>query len=188
MGNKHPLLIGLSTAWLLSFFSSLRGNLILFISLPARLGCILIDFLLDLGMKKQRITANGVFVWFTAAIICVCALPGCADRSGRPVRVILPDGYKGKFSIIKDKAGEDLIAEDGCWVFRIPASGVLRIKDNSPFFVPHREEFLYSDSTPLPVKSLGASPGTIQTGPNSGEGSTDYDGTTHEWMVIDKRN
>ncbi|OAI39469.1 hypothetical protein AYO40_05735 [Planctomycetaceae bacterium SCGC AG-212-D15] len=96
--------------------------------------------------------------------------------STMPIKVILPTGYTGNFFIVRDRVlGQDLVQRDGFWVFEVPDSGILRIKDDDPFYQWHGEVVVDRGGHPVIVRDLGTSPGTS-------EGSTD--GTTHGWEAI----
>src|SRR5262249_27643228 len=121
-----------------------------------------------------------------AAAVGPFALAAYANRSGNPIRIVLPVGYRGEFSIVKDRTkGQDLNLQDGVWVFEIPASGVLLVNDDYPFYMWHQASYVYSDGRAARVESLGTTAGSIQTGPRSSRASTDYDGTMHRWKVVD---
>ena len=80
-----------------------------------------------------------------------------------PIKVILPEGYTGTFSIVKDRiAGEDIVLREGFWVFET-ASGILRVKDDGPFYKWHGEVVVYSTGLPAKVKHLGTSAGMISS-------------------------
>jgi hypothetical protein len=72
-------------------------------------------------------------------------------------------------------------------VFDIPPGGALVVSDDGPFYRWHEETFVYSDGRPARVESLGTEAGSVVTGPGSSRSSTEYDGTTHRWRVIDGR-
>jgi hypothetical protein len=66
-----------------------------------------------------------------AAVLCVCL--GCESKPNQ-VHFILPNGFRGAFAVQPDDPeGIILVREDGCYVVRIPESGVLGIKGYDPF-------------------------------------------------------
>ena len=73
------------------------------------------------------------------------------------------------------------------WIFDIPSTGVLIVKDDHPFYRWHQEIHLYADGHPASLESLGTTAGTIQTGPGTSKGSTAHDGTTHRWRVVERQ-
>jgi hypothetical protein len=120
-----------------------------------------------------------------AGLTTLGAFAGCS-RSGKPVLIILPDSFKGEFQIVKDsKKGEELIEENGCWVFSIPPEGTLYVKNDRPFYLWHTEVIRYKKGGVVNCKDLGALAGSRRTGPMSEEASTDFDGTAHRWRVLD---
>jgi hypothetical protein len=119
----------------------------------------------------------------TCFLVLLTVVAGCSD-SGKPVLLIVPNGFRGEFQVVKDSAqGADPVERNGEWVFEIPPSGVLRVKDDSPFYRWHSERARYANGQPASVEGLGVRAGSRSTGPNSSEGSTDFDGTTHTWRV-----
>jgi hypothetical protein len=121
--------------------------------------------------------------YLTLALALFVLVPGCSD-SGKPVLFILPNDFQGAFRVVKDSVhGEDLIERDGEWVFEIPASGVLRVTTDHPLYRGHSERARYADGRVVAYEGMGTRLGSRPTGPNSSEGSTDLDGTTHTWRV-----
>ncbi len=114
-------------------------------------------------------------------------LEGC-NRSGKPILIVLPDGYTGEFRIVKDsrRCGE-LVERNGQWVFEIPADGTLYVKDDGPFYRWQSEAVRYKKGGTVRCEDLGTTAGSRSTGPNSSEASTSFDGTTHLWRVIGRR-
>jgi hypothetical protein len=113
------------------------------------------------------------------------AMLGCG-RS-RPIRIILPDQRPQSFSIVKDtKLGEPLQLRDGYYEFRIPDSGVLYIRDDSPFYEFHKETVLYRDGTVFDdsgrMYDTVSEAGMKHVG-DTWVGSTDFEGTTHHWNL-----
>jgi hypothetical protein len=116
-------------------------------------------------------------------IALLAVVPGCSD-SGKPVLFILPNDFKGEFRIVKDATrGADLAERNGEWVFEFPARGVLKVKNDRPFYRWHSERARYADGRPVVVDGIGTLAGSRPTGPNSTESSTDLNGTTHIWRV-----
>jgi hypothetical protein len=124
------------------------------------------------------------------AALCVIAaigpfvLTAYAGRSGEPVRIVVPANWRGEFSIVKHRAiGAQLRFVDGAWEFHIPQSGELIVSDDHPFYRWHKETVVDSKGTPVAAKGLGTVAGDMQIGPGESRGSSDYDGTTHRWIV-----
>src|SRR5262245_21524687 len=116
-------------------------------------------------------------------LIVLTVVPGCRD-SGKTVLLILPNGFRGEFQVVKDATqGADPVERNGEGVFEIPPSGVLIVKDDRPFYRWHSERARYANGQPVAVEGLGVLAGNRSTGPNSSESSTDFDGTTHTWRV-----
>jgi hypothetical protein len=113
-------------------------------------------------------------------VVAFITATGC-NNSGNPVLFILPDGFRGEIQIIKDSVKGAEPAERGdWWVFEVPPSGVLRIKDDRMFYRWHAQRAQYSDGRAVSVELVGTRAGFSA---GSGDYSTEYDGTTHTWRV-----
>jgi hypothetical protein len=118
-----------------------------------------------------------------ALALSVFLVTGC-NRSGKSIHIILPNGFGGEFQIVKDsQRGQDLVEENGSWVFRIPRDGKLYVKQDWPFYQGHTETVQYENGQDVANKDLGTTAGSRSTGPNRVEASTEFDGTTHRWRV-----
>jgi hypothetical protein len=74
----------------------------------------------------NRYTARHAMRFLT--IILFLALVGCGRREGLPVEFVVPDGYRGVFSVTLDPAtGSAVPVTNGQFVLSIPSAGKLRI-------------------------------------------------------------
>jgi len=84
---------------------------------------------------------------------CLLALlvmaTGC-DRSGAPIKIVIPKNYTGPISIVLASEGEEIPLVDGTYLVEIPADGVLRVKSFRPFERWHQQSACYDDGSPLP--------------------------------------
>lgn len=135
-------------------------------------------------------TDEGSKLHLPAIVLAVCAWPGpfaltaILDRPGLPIEFIVPANFHGSIELVKDrKAGSELTPQGGKYVIVVPATGVLRIKDGSPFHRWHTESCRDTSGKPRNLEGGGVTAGNCQTGPNGSEGSTDCDGTTYDWVV-----
>ncbi len=79
-----------------------------------------------------------------------CLLIMLADRSGAPVHFVLPNGFHGKFRLVRDAAnGLDVPARDGRYTYAIPPSGLLTIRELRPLESWHEETAAYADGSPI---------------------------------------
>ena len=185
--TRNPLLIliGAVTAVLPTSLLFFGVNILFFIPLLVGLGCVFLGCRKSPEAGKELATRVGIFLCLTATI-GPFALTEYLNRPGKPIKIVVPEGFHGAFSIVKDRQqGQDLKWQDGAWLFEIPPSGVLVINDDSPFYIWHQERFAYSDGHVATVELLETTPGSIITGGNNSIASTDYDGTTHHWKVLD---
>lgn len=183
MLNRCQMVIGLLTGLLSATHVLIWANLFFCIPLIAGLVCTAVAC-------GPLLRALGRFAGLLGVGICLGTLLMAFTKtshdvsSGKPITIVLPAGYHGPFSIVRDRVnGKDLVEKNGGWLFEIPADGVLRTKDDSPFYSWHRESVVFPDGSPAVVQSYEVRPGKVRTGPNSWEASTDYDGTIHEWTV-----
>jgi hypothetical protein len=185
MRNPALYSMGLFTAVVPTVCLFFSVNMLFFVALVVGLGCVMTGDVEMQATVKRRATLFGLIICMAAAI-GPFALAVYENRSGNPIRLVLPVGFRGEFSIVKNHAnGQELKLRDGAWVFEIPASGVLVVNDDYPWHMWHEESFVYSDGHTERVESLGTTAGNIQTGSGSSTGSTDYDGTTNRWKVVD---
>jgi hypothetical protein len=187
---RNPLLVcfGLLTALFATVLLFKSVNIYFLVMLMVGVGCVVLGRLNMTGAGKRSAATSIGFVLCLMAVVGPYAwLIYASNRSGKPIRIILPVGFRGEFSIVKNRAeGQDLKLQDGVWVFEIPAGGVLVVNDDYPFYIWHPPlGCFYSDGRPVEVKDLGTTLGRIQTSPGSAKSSTDFDGTTHRWKVED---
>ena len=184
---RTPVLvfIGLVSAGVPTYLLYVSLNMLFFVPLTVGLACVVAGCIRIPEARKRSATALGSFLCLAAAV-GPFALDAYERRSGKSIKVVLPSGFRGKFSIVKDRTkGRDLKLQNDVWVFEIPACGVLMVNDDSPFYRWHKETYVFADGHAAEVESLGSVAGSIQTGPGSSKGSMDYDGTTHRWRVMD---
>ena len=176
--------MGLATAILPSLWLLMSYTYLFVVPLLAGIACAVVGCLSPLLAMNRR-TANILLALCFAAGAAPVALALYYELPGRPIKIVLPVGYRSHFSIIKNRAtGQDLEVKDGAYVFEIPARGVLVVKDDSPFYSWHEEIFVYADGQPATVEPCGTIPGRMTRGPYRGFSNTDYDGTTHCWKVV----
>jgi hypothetical protein len=111
-------------------------------------------------------------------------IPSGCTRTRTRINIILPEGYAGVFRIEKNAAnGQDLAKRDGAWVFKIPADGLLLVKDLSPFHDWHEQIVEYPSGRPVAVTALDTRLGKRRVAPNREESSTQFDGTCFSWQT-----
>jgi hypothetical protein len=171
----NPLLvwIGLLTALLPTTCLFLSVNILFFVPLVIGIGSAAVGCVKMPESVKPRAAAIGLIVCVVASL-GPSALAAYFNRPGNPIKIVLPVGFRGEFSIVKNPAtGQDLKLEDSVWVFKIPPSGVLVVNDDYPFHMWHQAIYVYTDGHGARVESLG-----------SGE-STNHEGTTYFWKMVD---
>jgi hypothetical protein len=178
---KSPLLVcaGLLTACLPTLLLLQGINLLFVVPLGVGLFVAALGAMEATPRGEYRRTNVGVALCVLAAIgpFLVTAY---MNRSGHPIRIVLPDGYQGHVSIIRNPVlGQDVPFENGRWVFRIPANGILRMKDDSAFFQWHTLEMFEVSGQPRKLEGRGISR------PSDGE---KHDEQEHRYVVLGEFN
>jgi len=120
-----------------------------------------------------------------AAIALLAAWIGYESNwhnSGPPIEFIVPVGYSGEFTIVKNRAiGEPPKFEGNKVIFTIPASGELLVADTSIFHRWHKELCRDTDGLNRMIEGLGLTVGGPDR-PNTHR--WDDDGVVHRWKVL----
>ena len=117
-----------------------------------------------------------IFVVAVSAIFAACV--AYATRENPPLSLIVPVGFRGTITVIRDSvAGQALSSDRGVYVFKIPASGTLRVKDSWPFHRWHKEECRDVDGR---LREIQDSSVTLEGDVRS----TDDDGVVYTWEVL----
>jgi hypothetical protein len=170
--NRLLLGLGAATAVVPAALLFLQVNLLCFV--PLVVGALVFC----LGLRKT----GHSWIVPPAIVLAACAwigpffLTDYLNRPGDAVKLIVPAGFHGKIEIIRDrKDGEDLKHIGRTFVFAIPPSGVLRVKETYPFHRWHKESCEDTARNSRYLKDEGSS--------LAGDGTTGDDGTTYRWEV-----
>ena len=176
--------VGTFTAVVPTALLFLGVNMLFFVPLLVGATCVLFGFLNDKPDSQKWPSRLGIAACILAAL-GPFLISAYANRSGNPIRIILPAEFTGDFSIVRDhENGTTVELEDGVWVYRIPESGALRVVNDWPFFMWHPPtQFVDTNGKTVAVQHMGTSGGSKRTPPNTTVSSTAYDGTTHSWRV-----
>lgn len=176
-------------------FTMVAPTAVLFFSLNVLYPLPLLVGLMTLfvGMRKAQPTVHrrAMLIGFIACLLASLGplfAAAYGNGSGRPIRVILSPGFVGEFSIVKDgKRGVTIEPTEGVWVYRIPESGILFVRENAPFFRWHPPiQFVDARGSTVVVEPLETTAGSRPAGPGASSSSTDFDGTTHRWRALAK--
>lgn len=117
--------------------------------------------------------------------LCIPVLAAIASLGcGRSVEIVVPDTFVGEARIVFDPAGgAPLVSSGFAWTFRIPASGELRVADQSPFYRLHRETVRHESGREAVVVRQFTTGGGVKKPDGSWYGSTDLPGNTHVWVI-----
>jgi hypothetical protein len=155
--RTHPpavaLVLGLLTATVpTACFLRASGS---FCVLPVVLGSL--SVLLALMAARNDSPPRRQVVWIAVALgvvsVCFpCVTISEGNPSGPPIRLVLPVGYRGPICLLVDRSeGLAIPLEGGGYTYRIPASGILVIQDDGPFYQWHCFRAAYANGQPIPV-------------------------------------
>lgn len=86
---------------------------------------------------RQSVPKNPMFLRFITGVptfIIAAMVAGCGSGSGDPIEIIVPDSYRGAFTIAEDPIrGVSVPLVNGRYSYIIPKSGSLVVKDMAPF-------------------------------------------------------
>ncbi len=78
------------------------------------------------------------------------ALIGCSSPRGDLVKIIIPNDFQGVFKIVPDDEGIVVEKQDDSFIYRIPESGILKVKNTAPFKVFHETLVEYESGKIVP--------------------------------------
>jgi hypothetical protein len=120
----------------------------------------------------------------------------CDRNLDRPIRIILPNDYRGEFTIVKDATGTPFAATPAYYTFTIPPSGELRTPDISPFLRFHKLRIEFADGRVLvdytkdiftghglKVEDLGTEVASVHTLPSTSKRNANAGETKIRWLV-----
>src|SRR5262249_30729188 len=114
--NPVAISIGLLTAVVPTIWLFQSLNLLFPVPFVIGVGATLVGFLPMTFRARKKVSA-AVLVVCAVAWIGPFALRAYGERSGKPIEIVVPLGYKGVFSVVKDaRRGQELEFHDGAWV------------------------------------------------------------------------
>lgn len=170
--SAYLLALGVATAVIPTTILSLMANRLFFV--PLLVGVVV----LCLGMWSGNTDKNArfasalvLFAWLGPFLITMYL-----RKSGPPVAFVVPAGYHRMIEVVEDQAqGEDLRFEHGTYTIEVPVSGVIRLKDTSPFHRWHEEWCREPDGKPRHLDDQGTETQTVHSGIDNF--------TIHRWQV-----
>ena len=83
--------------------------------------------------------------------VLLLVLPGCTERVGLPEHFVVPDNYRGLFTVTVDPIrGISVPVTNGEFVFTIPADGKVCISSSKSLDGLHYLDATYASGQPLP--------------------------------------
>jgi len=142
--DKSLVLFGVAAFVFSTFMWVMTWQVFFAIPLLVGLACMIAG-LIPLNPSARRLSIRIGLASFFIAFVVAFGLIQYANRlEGSPVKIIVPDGSKGKFWIVIDKVkGQTPSLVNGIWVFEIPPSGTLLINDDGPLRVGHEEDYYF---------------------------------------------
>lgn len=187
--NRHLTAAGAFTAIVPSLLLFMSVNLLFFVPLLTGALSMLVGWFISDDPSRNKPLRLAILTLCVVATTAPIALSAYFNRTGYPIRVIVHEDFAGNFSIVRHReTGVEPQFEDGHWVFQIPESGSLIVSDDHPFYVWHLPiEFTDTVGRPRTGKSLSTTAGAVKTGPSTWSGSTNHNGTTHNFSVQPSR-
>jgi hypothetical protein len=91
-------------------------------------------------------------VLMLVAVVLPFGMIAYYNRSGYPIVLVVPERYRGPVRLIIDRhQGVEVPLVHGKYTYRIPETGTLVIKDDSPFRQWHSMKPMYSSGKPIPI-------------------------------------
>src|SRR5258706_12960776 len=171
-GDKSLVLIGVVAFVVSSVMWVMTWQVFFAIPLLVGLACMIAGQI-HLNPSARRLSIRIGLASLLIAFVVAFGLITYANRlEGSPVKIIVPDGYKGKFWIVIDKVkGQTPSLVNGIWVFEIPPSGTLLINDDGPLSVGHEESYYFRSGQ--------------RFNPTSDDiGSTEPNGQEGYWFIV----
>ena len=142
MKRDHLLLgIGIFTLVIPSAYLFFAVTYLFLVPLLAGLFSVVLAFAPK--SKRRRMIGIGACI---IAIFGVFGLIMYSNRSGTPIKLVVPDGFVGELTIRFDEVnGTPPIKDDGFWVYRLGDDGTLLTSDDSPFYQWHEFRVVFRD-------------------------------------------
>lgn len=87
------------------------------------------------------------------AVFCAMALSGCYEgQRGLAVLMVVPDGFRGPFTIVENPGGSAISLDGSRYVHRLPTNGVLRVRARRGFEEWHLTSPQFASGQSLPVR------------------------------------
>jgi hypothetical protein len=183
-GGRAALVIGVVTATIPTYVL-FQAVTFLFV-VPLLLGHVCIGLgVLALRTKSRFLRHVGLLaaVLMLIAILLPLGMIAYNSRSGYPIVMVIPEGYRGPVKLVIDrKEGVDVPLEDGKYTFHLPRSGTLRIKDDSPFRQWHSMTAFYTNGEPIPTDDEDHLPPDVVSLHSLGSGVKIQGGTQEEYI------
>ncbi len=133
-------------------------------------------------LAQGRWAAKMSLRYWSIALLVIALGAGCGV--GRPVEIIVVNGFVGEAQVVFDPVHGVPLSESGFhFVARIPLSGELRVNDVSPFYRWHSSTVRYENGTKANVVREYSEAATVSTGSGKWQSSTDLPGSTLVWVI-----
>ncbi len=140
-------------------------------------------FALRTDSQLRRHVGWIAFVLMVVAVGVPFGMIAYHNRSGDPIVLVIHNGYRGPAKLIIDrKGGVDIPLKDGKHTYVIPASGILVIKDDSPFRHWHSMTASYANGQIIPIDYERRLPSDSVTLHSLGSGVRTQNGKSEEYI------
>lgn len=147
------IVIGVLTAAIPTFILFQAVTLLFVVPLLLGIFCISLGVVaLRTESKLLRHAGWVAAIIMLIAIVVPFGMIAYHGRSGYPIVMVVPEGYRGPVRLVIDRRhGVDVPLEYGKYTYHIPQSGTLLIKDDSPFRQWHSMTASYTNGKPIPL-------------------------------------
>jgi hypothetical protein len=179
------IIIGILTATIPTFLLFQAVTYLFVVPLGLGLFCIFLGLigLRTRGKLSQHVVWIAIIIMLGGVFIPF-GMIAYYNRSAYPIVVIVPEGYRGPIKLIVDKnRGIDVPLKEGRFIYHIPPSGTLLIKDDGPFHQWHSMTAKYTNGMAIPMRDENTlAPGEVAYfGLGSGM-KVDSQGTREEYI------
>jgi hypothetical protein len=154
------VIIGILTATIPTFVLFQAVTFLFVVPLVLGMLCVLLGMTaLRTGGKFAKHVGWIVVILMLIAVILPFGMIAYHNRSGYPIELVISEGYRGPVRLIIDRQqGVDVPLVDGKYTYRIPETGTLLIKDDSPFRQWHSMTATYTSGKLIPIDYEGDLP------------------------------
>jgi hypothetical protein len=178
------VIVGVVAAVIPTALLFLAVNLLFVIPLAAGIVCIVLGVV---GFRTD--SPLGRHVGWLAVLLMIVAvgvpfgLIAYHNRSGHPIVLVVPAGYRGTIRLVIDRErGAEVPLQNGRYTYHIPDDGTLTIKDDSPFRQWHSLTVFDTSGNAIPEDIEDKCPPGVVTIRSLGSGTRTQNGERENFI------